>query len=365
MPFLQPLKILREFPSCLTIIPPHFLKNPLLLDNNLPPKGRDMFKLLTFILLFQLVATASSQEIHSHHLKGQIIRSMCAHPDDPSKLLVGIKGDSSASAFVYFSGDSGDNWHLLNDSNSLHPRASDVQAVAFIDDSVLLAGTWKKGIFRSSNGGKSWVRNREFPSPDVRSIVVDSKNQNIVYAATTTSGILKSLDKGLTWQSCGEDSLKRKMASWALKLDANNHIYALTFEGEIYRSNDNGTSWKSLINKEGSTFYDIHIDEKKTKNIWVVGCNDSLGFGYKSKDGGQVWDTLTNLPNALLSAIEVVDSKGKEVILGSWDKGYFKKTKTGWMELSAIETNRSSSIRSTSTHIEFYTWGNGIFRIKK
>lgn len=65
-----------------------------------------------------------------------------------------------------------------------------------------LRGSWGIGILKSTNGGLSWHKSLDWKKEEyhgVWRILIDPKNPDIVYAATT-KGILKSKDKGTNWE---------------------------------------------------------------------------------------------------------------------------------------------------------------------
>lgn len=110
--------------------------------------------LIKLIALFSIPITApdvraSDAEVKSRHvLKGRIIRSLAIDPSDANHVLVGQKGASPGSALVFRTHDGGETWQTFNGNRPLDPNATDVQAVVALSSEVLLAGTWKHGLYR-------------------------------------------------------------------------------------------------------------------------------------------------------------------------------------------------------------------------
>ena len=127
-------------------------------------------------------------------LKGRVVRSMAVAAFDQNLILVGNKGPSAGDATIFISRNGGISWRFLNSNKPLHPSATDVQAVAFVTENIALAGTWKHGLFRSTDGGQNFVAQANFPSRDVRAFV--QADSGLLFAATGNRGVLSSRDNG-------------------------------------------------------------------------------------------------------------------------------------------------------------------------
>jgi hypothetical protein len=115
----------------------------------------------------------------------------------------------------------------------------------------LLIGTSGNGIFRSTDGGKSWTEaNQGVINWDVRAIAHDPTTGRLL-AGTWGNGVLYSTDNGLTWT--GGDPLDPEVrqtglsAPYVTTLFVNpvtQDIFAGTSDGGIFRSTDGGDRWK-------------------------------------------------------------------------------------------------------------------------
>jgi len=161
-----------------------------------------MFRLVYFFLILTLSAPVIAAESlpGEHVLNGRIIRSLAVEANDADHILVGQKAGKRGSALVFQSLDGGKNWRTLNGNKPLARQASDVQAVAVFSKTVLLAGTWKHGLYISRDSGAKFTKIANFPSSDIRDLQVAD---GIIYAATGGQGIFKSADKGASWQALG------------------------------------------------------------------------------------------------------------------------------------------------------------------
>jgi hypothetical protein len=293
-----------------------------------------------------------------HFLEGETIRSFAINNENADQILIGLKGEGPGKGKVYLSVDAGDTWKATNSGNALSAESEDVQAVAFIDSTNFLAGTWKNGMFRSRTKGKTWEPYSQFPSKDVRAIKVSAKESQNIYAATTTSWILKLAGPMNNWEQ-----LKRKrMANWDLIVDPANEevLYALTFKQGVQMSKDGGSTWEQVIApNHGIMFYDLAISVDG--EIVAVGSDTKSGVIKISKDGGDNWKNMTDIPLAELNSVELVNGK---IIVGSWDKGVHEYSNGVWSYLPEIKSDAITKIKKSDRYIYYFTWGNGIFREK-
>src|SRR5260221_13298514 len=169
------------------------------------------------------------QPMFDHESTGSI-GAIAVAPSDPNVIYVGsgggiIRPDLATGNGVYKSTDAGTTWTHLGLSDSLMIAMIDVSAR---DPNRLFVAALghpygpsaERGIFRSTDGGKSFQRvlyKDEYTSGD--DVRIDPGNPDIVYAALwqqqqsyleggafggtagdTTGGIFKSTDGGTTWK---------------------------------------------------------------------------------------------------------------------------------------------------------------------
>src|SRR5262249_47301075 len=133
-------------------------------------------------------------------------------------------------------------------SNSGLPNGDGVDALAFAgtDNATWLAGTELHGVYRSTDGGKTWTAASGLPSNvDVYALTTLPDNQT-VYAALIGAGIYRSKDGGQTWAAVN-GGLPAKTDAFALVpiLDSKNNVTALlagTGDG-VWRSTDDAATW--------------------------------------------------------------------------------------------------------------------------
>ena len=148
-------------------------------------------------------------------------------------------------------------------------------------EDTIIAGGASGGIWRSSDGGASWVLTT---SPDqalgATTLVQDvregkrhiwyygtgegfnSASGSSIYARYLGDGIFKSTDNGRSWtqlsssKSGSPQTLNPADITWRLAIDPSNSsediVYAAIY-GSIFRSPDGGETWKEVL-KSGSSF---------------------------------------------------------------------------------------------------------------
>ena len=123
---------------------------------------------------------------------------------------------------------------------------------------VVFAAT-AQGLYRSPNAGRAWKKSDEgLGDAIVQALAVspDFANDGTAFAGTETSGVFRSTDGGRTWHRWnqgfdGESELPPVNCLW-LHPDfaARPVIVAGTGEGQIFRSRDGGQTWTQTVSRE-------------------------------------------------------------------------------------------------------------------
>ena len=298
--------------------------------------------MLRVVLAVLIVActghTVSAESLHV--LKGRIIRSVAIDANDPSHILVGQKAKAAGSALVFRSLDGGKSWQTQNGNKPLHPKATDVQAVLAVSKQVMLAGTWKHGLYISRNGGQSFDRISGFPSADIRDLQLAD---GVIYAATARHGVLASSDVGRTWKALGpgDDFL------WSLTV-AGDDVFANSPEKAVYQRKLAGSTWRKIFKRDGANAIAVTPGSGALRAI----------AGAK----GLYLSSLDNWRKVLASEnfADILITRNNRVIAGSWDKGIAVLTSGGHLEKRLL--NKQSVIHLQTTNRKLYagTWGDGL-----
>ncbi|MCA9583235.1 MAG: hypothetical protein KC416_15655, partial [Myxococcales bacterium] len=152
---------------------------------------------------------------------------------------------------VYRSGDGGGAWAPIN--GNLTPWATaqgnliDVRAVLHLPKVTngLLIGTNGKGIYRTTDGGTTWVQ-VAFDGLAV-TCLAHSPTSDASFACVGTKGVARSMDGGATWAmaSAGLPSL----GAAGIFVDTDGHLYVGASAG-VFRSTDDGDFWQAIGDPE-------------------------------------------------------------------------------------------------------------------
>jgi len=142
---------------------------------------------------------------------------------------------------------------LAQDWQELGPNGGDVRAMVAdpANPDVLYLGTVDGHIFSSQDAGQHWhLTGRVGDRADtvVMAIIVDRRDSHHLYAATRTlgengGGVFRSDDGGATWRPSG---LAGQAVRALIQTESDTGLFfAGTLDG-VYRSHDNGARWDRI-----------------------------------------------------------------------------------------------------------------------
>ncbi|HYW30468.1 MAG TPA: glycosyl hydrolase, partial [Gemmatimonas sp.] len=256
-------------------------------------------------------------------VKSASVGAVAVSETNPDLVYIGmgetaIRGNIMPGDGVYRSTNAGKTWSHVGFSQSdgiakirIHPTNPDIVFVAsFGKYSVPNA---ERGLFKSTDGGKSW---RKVLFRDERSgaidVVIDQKNPNVMYAALWEayrkeyqmssggpgSGLYKSTDGGETWAEItrrpGLPAGLVGRIGVAVTAANPNRVYALieNEKGGLFKSDDAGATW-TLVNDNRNirqrAFYYTHLfaDQKNADVVYL----QNVSF-YRSPDGGKTLNSI-------------------------------------------------------------------------
>ena len=118
------------------------------------------------------------------------------------------------------------------------------------DPDLILAGTRPPGIFRSTDGAKTWERvNAPLPEtcpavlkPRVTRILFDPDDPDLVFAGLEIGGVWRSTDGGKSFENASAGLVSEDIHDIAVVRNGSRLVYATTNMG-LHVSNDDGRSW--------------------------------------------------------------------------------------------------------------------------
>jgi photosystem II stability/assembly factor-like uncharacterized protein len=177
--------------------------------------------------------------------------------------------------------DDGDSWTPVSEALD----GSDITAidVARADRRRIYVGTENGGVFRSTNGGRTWSGNlasTTLPGRTITRVYSRADDANVVYATVANFGnhhVFRSPDGGLSWVDVDRGDLPdAPLLSLALPAAHPGRIYVCGDAG-VFASDDEGATWANLTgNLPNVTVIDLvyHEDERSLtaatygRSIW-------------------------------------------------------------------------------------------------
>jgi len=213
--------------------------------------------------------------------------------------------------------------------------------------SSLFAGSWCEGIFRSTDGGKSWLPSREgLDQYDVPRVVLAMKPTKRLLAATE-GGLCVSLNNGRTWRYSAIADEERCTFTDLQIHPANQQFLVGRAEvsGELTAgiSSDGGTTWSlgtTIPNGYGfsPTGPGLALDPHDQKVIYLPSWHEASGSGVvKSTDQGETWHYVNSgLSDKGVFALCSDPRDGSILYAGTHGGKIFKTTDGGasWSDVS-------------------------------
>ncbi len=249
---------------------------------------------------------------------------------------VAAAGVSGEPGVFYFGGVAGGVWKTIDSGATWKPifdgqpqAAIGAIAVAPSDHKVIYVGsgegalrgniTWGDGVYKSSDGGKTWANIGLKDTRQIGAVIVDPGNPDVALVA------------------------------------AIGHAFGPNSERGVYRTADGGKTWtKVLYRDENTGAIDVTFDPTNSKIVyaamWQVRrqpwnfSSGGAGSGlFRSTDGGVTWTELKGhgLPDGILGRIDVsvsqADPKRIYAMVEAKDGGLYRSDDAGqsWSKISA------------------------------
>jgi photosystem II stability/assembly factor-like uncharacterized protein len=278
------------------------------------------------------------------------IGDVAIDPNNPDVIWVGSgEANSSRTSYygdgIYKSVDGGKNWQHMGLKNShhigriiVHPKNTDIVWVASLGP--LYSENEERGVYKSTNGGKTWKRVLEVTSKGkhigIVDLAIDPSNPDILYASAYDkvrkpwtfnnggpgSGIYKSTDGGNRWAKLTTGLPEGMIGRIGIDISKSNpsvvyaniencNIDGVTDEerynqllngippkgrekgAEVYRSDDKGKTWKKVSpdgreigGGPGYYYQQIRVDPNNPDHVYVL----ATGM-FETIDGGKEWRT--------------------------------------------------------------------------
>jgi photosystem II stability/assembly factor-like uncharacterized protein len=249
--------------------------------------------------------------------------------------VTGVRGQPETFYFgsvgggVWKTNDAGRTWNPIFDSQ---PIASiGAIAVAPSDSNIIYVGSgeadmrssisYGNGMYKSTDGGKTWTHIGLEDSRQIGRIIVDPRDANRVFVAAlghaygpnAERGVFRSKDGGKRWQKILFHDENTGAIDLAFEPGNPKIIYASLWQTRrppwsiyapsygpgsgLYRSNDGGDHWEKVsgqgLPSEGLGRIGIAFAPSNPKRIYLI-VDAKEGGLYRSDNSGQSWQRVSN-----------------------------------------------------------------------
>ena len=179
-----------------------------------------------------------------------------------------------------------------------------------LDMTIYQPGRWDEPLrvlFASNDHGEHWAYSG-FSSPGGSSVIAfDPVNPGIIYLGSNSSGVYKSMDSGITWQSLSSWPGPGMVTAMAVHPTQPNIVFAhgssfFVYEPPqgLYRSSDGGSSWEYLTSQPPRPFWGLAYALTNPPTLYAGGLDSGL---WRSRDNGQTWEIAAGMSQGTIRAI--------------------------------------------------------------
>jgi len=179
------------------------------------------------------------------------------------------------------------------------------------------------GIYKSTDAGDNWVKTGLDSTEHIAKIIIDPKNEDVIYAAapgplwsdSKHRGLYKSTDGGETWNKIFYINEHTGCADIAVDPDNTDIVYATMWEfrrfpyafnsggksSGMYKSTDGGKTWRELTNGLPTKPFGriaLTLAPSSPNNLVAIVEAKETGL-YISSDGGETWKAQSATMNVV------------------------------------------------------------------
>ncbi|MCM4159103.1 glycosyl hydrolase [Antarcticibacterium flavum] len=234
-----------------------------------------------------------------------------------------FRGNIMQGDGIYKSVDAGKTWeHVgLKDSQTvsrvrIHPTNPDIVYAAVLGHPF--GPNEERGVFKTTNGGKTWDKVLyKGPKAGAADIILDPNDPETIYASIWevyrtpwkmwggggASGLFKSTNGGKTWEELTNKPGMPQLPIGKIGITVSpvdpNRVWAIieANEGGVFQSNDAGMTWERTnedrkLRQRAFYYTRIYADPKDRETVYVL----NVDF-WKSTDGGVTFDEKIRVPH--------------------------------------------------------------------
>jgi photosystem II stability/assembly factor-like uncharacterized protein len=307
--------------------------------------GRSLFSSTPFPISLLLILSfglsfgapcATSQTWKPLGPGGGDVRALASDPSRPSVVYLG-----TTDGHIFGSDDAGRHWHLLGLAGAPHNAIVTAILVDPRNSDILFASTWTRekqgeggGIYRSSDGGRSW-RASGLVGHAVRAFVAAPSDPDTLVAGAL-DGVFRSRNAGKNWEMLtpADDPELRNFDSLAVDPRDSEIIYAGTFHLP-WKTTDGGRDWVAIHEGmiDDSDVLSLVVNSSNPEQVFASACSGI----YRSEDAGAHWKRIQGMPDSSKRTLVIrFDPARATTLYAGTTDGLWKSTEGGarWLRVS-------------------------------
>lgn len=214
---------------------------------------------------------------------------------------------------VYKSTDCNRSWSQVYYDTDVNLSINSI-AIDHYNSVNVYIGTSRGEVIKSLDRGVSWQTIGRF-NDKIKEVSISPHDSRLIFAATVQKGIFRSTDSGVNWTSL-EESLKDIKGAFNFRNlvlpVADSGLVILASDYGLLKSSDNGDHWESIeliTPEDGAIINSVAVSPKNSKEIYYV-TNTTF---YSSLDGGENWTTI-KLPTTRAGWKLLIDPDNTSII---------------------------------------------------
>ncbi|MBL0939536.1 MAG: hypothetical protein IBJ03_11610 [Gemmatimonadaceae bacterium] len=262
------------------------------------------------------------------HSRGGRVTAVAGVPSQPRTFYMGV-----ASGGLFRTTDGGESWEAITD-HKVPVASMGAITVADSDPNVIWLGTGSdgvrsnvstgRGVYRTSDGGKTWEFKGLYNAGQIGAVRVHPTNPDIAWVAAygdifkpnNERGVFKTVDGGKTWKKTLYVSDSTGAMDVELQPGNPNVVYAWmnrierkpwtiisgSREGGFYKSTDGGETWKQIrggLPTELIGKGNVAVTPANPQRLYALVEALPGGGLYRSENAGETWQLVNSTPGLI------------------------------------------------------------------